>query len=112
VEQAVDCLLNADIAGFGTLMDASHGSLHTDYQVSTQELDELVAIAREGGGAGARLTGAGFGGCIVTLADRGTVDTVLEALLEQYFEPRGMDDRLASCLFVAVPSEGASVRIL
>ena len=112
VEQAVDCLLNADIAGFGTLMDASHGSLHTDYQVSTRELDELVAIAREGGGAGARLTGAGFGGCIVALADRGTVDTVLEALLEQYFEPRGMDDRLDSCLFVAVPSAGASVTIL
>jgi len=49
---------------------------------------------------------------IVALADRGTVDTVLEALLEQYLEPRGMDDRLDGCLFVAVPSAGASVGIL
>ncbi len=112
VDQAADCLLNADLAGFGTLMDASHGSLRTDYQVSSRELDELVAIAREGGCAGARLTGAGFGGCIVALADRGTVDAVLEALVEQYFEPRGMGDRIDDRLFVAVPSAGASVGIL
>lgn len=109
VDQAADCLLNADLAGFGTLMDASHGSLHTDYQVSCRELDELAAIAREGGAAGARLTGAGFGGCIVALTDRSTVDTVLEGLLEQYFEPRGMGDRINDRLFVAAPSGGASV---
>ena len=112
VEQAVDCLLNADLAGFGTLMDASQGSLYADYQVSCQELDELVAIAREGGGAGARLTGAGFGGCIVALCDRGTVAAVLETLVEQYFEPRGMGDHIDDRLFVAVPSAGASVGIL
>ena len=112
VEQAVDCLLNADLAGFGTLMDASHGSLYSDYQVSSRELDELVAIAREGGAAGARLTGAGFGGCIVALSDRGTVGAVLETLVEQYFEPRGMGHRLDDRLFVAVPSAGASVGIL
>ncbi len=112
VEHAADCLLSADIAGFGTLMDASHGSLYTDYQVSTRELDELVAIAREGGAAGARLTGAGFGGCIVALADRSTVDTVLEALVEEYFEPRGMGERIDNHLFIAVPSAGASVGIL
>jgi len=112
VDQAVDCLLSADLAGFGTLMDASHGSLYADYQVSSRELDELVAIAREGGGAGARLTGAGFGGCIVTLADRGTVGAVLETLAEQYFEPRGMGDGIDDRLFVAVPSAGASVGIL
>ena len=112
VEQAVDCLLNADLAGFGTLMDASQGSLYADYQVSCPELDELVAIAREGGGAGARLTGAGFGGCIVALCDRGTVAAVLETLVEQYFEPRGLGDRIDDRLFVAVPSAGASVGIL
>ena len=112
VEQAADCLLSADIAGFGTLLDASHGSLQTDYQVSTRELDELVAIAREGGAAGARLTGAGFGGCIVALADLSTVAAVLETLVEEYFELRGMGERIDNHLFVAVPSVGASVGIL
>ncbi|MCZ6869073.1 MAG: hypothetical protein O7G84_06190, partial [Gammaproteobacteria bacterium] len=112
VDQAADCLLNADLAEFGTLMDASHGSLHTDCQVSSRELDELVAIAREGGAAGARLTGAGFGGCIVALADRGTVDAVLETLNEQYFEPRGLGESVGNRLFIAVPSVGASVGIL
>ena len=112
VEQAADCLLSADIAGFGTLLDASHGSLQTDYQVSTRELDELVAIAREGGAAGARLTGAGFGGCIVALADLSTVAAVLETLVEEYFELRGMGERIDNHLFVAVPSAGASVGIL
>ena len=112
VDQAADCLLNADLAEFGTLMDASHGSLHTDCQVSSRELDELVAIAREGGAAGARLTGAGFGGCIVALADRGTVDAVLETLNEQYFGPRGIGEDGGNRLFIVVPSPGASVGIL
>jgi galactokinase len=89
-------------------MDGSHGSLRSDFLVSSAELDELAAIAREGGATGARLTGAGLGGCIVALADRATVGSVLETLVKDYYEPRKLTDRLDSRVFVAVASRGAS----
>ena len=108
VEEAVDRLRGADLSGFGILMDASHGSLRTDFLVSSAELDELVAIACEGGAAGARLTGAGLGGCIVALADRTTVGGVLETLVTDYFEPRKLTEHLDDRVFIAVPSAGAS----
>ncbi|MDA0329893.1 MAG: galactokinase [Gemmatimonadetes bacterium] len=108
VEEAVDRVFAADVTGFGALMDASHASLRSDFHVSSAELDELVAVAREGGAAGARLTGAGFGGFIVALADRWTVGGVLETLVADYYERRGMADRIDDRLFVAVPSAGAS----
>jgi len=108
VEEAVDRMFAADVTGFGTLMDASHASLRADFHVSSAELDELVAVAREGGAAGARLTGAGFGGCIVALADRWTVGGVLETLVAEYYERREMADRIDDRLFVAVPSAGAT----
>ena len=112
VEEAVDRMHAADTVGFGVLMDASHASLRADFHVSTHELDELVAIAREGGAAGARLTGAGFGGCIVALADRWTVGEVLETLVSEYYEPRGMVDDIDDRLFIAVPSRGATYEAL
>ena len=108
VREAVDRMYAADVTGFGSLMDASHASLRADFHVSSAELDELVAIAREGGAAGARLTGAGFGGCIVALADRWTVGGVLERLVSEYFEPREMVDGLDDRLFLVIPSRGAS----
>jgi galactokinase len=108
VEEGVDRVFAADVSGFGTLMDASHASLRTDFHVSSVELDELVAVAREGGAAGARLTGAGFGGCIVALADRWTVGGVLETLVAEYYERHDMADRIDDRLFVAVPSAGAT----
>lgn len=112
VKLASDHLVSADLHGFGMLMDASHGSLRTDFHVSSAELDELTAIAREGGAAGARLTGAGLGGCVVALADNGTVDGVLDALERDYYEPRGLSGRSSECLFTAVPSGGASFSTL
>ncbi len=108
VENAVDALRAADVGGFGSLMDASHGSLRTDCGVSSPELDELVAIAREGGARGARLTGAGFGGCVVALADRWTVGGVLETLVGEYYEPRGLTADIDDRVFIAAPSAGAS----
>jgi len=109
VRDAREALVNADALAFGDLMDASHGSLRTDYHVSSTELDELVAQAKEGGAAGARLTGAGFGGCIVALSERSTVDGVLDALISGYYEPRRMVKDLDSRIFIAVPSAGASL---
>jgi galactokinase len=112
VEEAVDRLRSADLTGFGTLMDASHGSLRTDFLVSCAELDELTAVAREGGAVGARLTGAGLGGCIVALADRQAVGSVLETLVAEYYEPRKLADRLDARVFIAVPSASATFEAL
>ena len=65
-----DCLVTGDLAGAGQLMAASHLSLAEDFEVSTPKLDALVAeLTAVPGVYGARLTGAGFGGCVVALAD-------------------------------------------
>lgn len=112
VEEAVARMLGGDLRGFGALMDASHASLKSDYGVSSTALDELVAAAKEAGAAGARLTGAGFGGCVVALADRWTVGEVLETLAAAYYEQRHQADRLDERLFVAVPTRGASIRAI
>jgi len=65
---AVEALQIGDVAGFGKLMTESHWSLARDYEVSTPALDQLVESALAHGALGARLTGAGFGGCVVALA--------------------------------------------
>ncbi|MEQ9398029.1 MAG: hypothetical protein RJQ04_02565, partial [Longimicrobiales bacterium] len=106
VEEARDALMVADIMAFGDLMNASHGSLRTDFLVSSGPLDRLVAIALEGGAVGARLTGAGFGGCIVALADAGTVDGVVDAIGSQPPPPLA-DVPVERRVFVAEPSDGA-----
>lgn len=106
VEEARDALMVADIMAFGDLMNASHGSLRTDFLVSSGPLDRLVALALEGGAVGARLTGAGFGGCIVALADAGTVDGVVDAIARQPPPPLA-DVPVERRVFVAEPSDGA-----
>jgi galactokinase len=97
------------LTGFGILMNGSHASLADDYEVSIPELDELVGIARDAGAAGARLTGAGMGGCIVALCTDETVDVVLNALEAQFYGARNRLDNLDDHLFVAEPAAGASV---
>jgi galactokinase len=68
VRQAAMCLVQDDAAGFGRLMNDSHTSLRDAFEVSTPELDWLAAQAQAQPGCyGARLTGAGFGGCTVNL---------------------------------------------
>ena len=68
-----DCLRAGDRAGAGRLMAASHRSLAEDFEVSTAALDALVTeLSAVPGVHGARLTGAGFGGCVVALADAGS----------------------------------------
>ena len=59
---AEEAMRNGDMGRFGKLMVQSHRSLRDDYEVSTADLDEMVGIALQAGAAGARLTGAGFGG--------------------------------------------------
>jgi galactokinase len=64
-----------DLALAGSIMAASHASLALDFEVSTPALDSLVAsLVRRPGVFGARLTGAGFGGCVVALTEPGAID--------------------------------------
>ncbi len=109
VLEAVAAMSTGKVDTFGQLMNASHRSLRDDYNVSCHELDQLVEIARAGGAAGARLNGAGFGGCIVALATADRVDGVLRALADQFYASREVPGDLGDHLFVAEPSDGASV---
>ena len=82
VLQAVACTTAQQ---FGALMNASHASLRDDYEVSTPELDALVAILqRQPGVHGARLTGAGFGGACVALCDASALPHAAARAVEQY----------------------------
>ncbi|HET6811311.1 MAG TPA: galactokinase [Acidimicrobiales bacterium] len=76
--RVLDCaaaLERGDLAEAGRLMADSHRSLRDDFDVSTPELDAVVAVLEATPGVhGARLTGAGFGGCVVALADAGTLE--------------------------------------
>ena len=88
VAHAEAVMQRGDIRLFGNLMVQSHRSLRDDYAVSTPELDALVKVALEAGAAGARLTGAGFGGSAVALCDDATVGAVMEAMAERFYAPR------------------------
>jgi len=111
VYQAEEAMQKGDLLTFGILMDASHESLRADYEVSSPELDRMVELAREGGAAGARLTGAGFGGCMVALADDARLPSVVSSL-EVYFRERGVDGDLSQALFLAEPAGGAEILTL
>lgn len=83
VEAAAAALEAADMKLFGRLMNESHRSLAQDYEVSSEVLDELVEAACASGALGARLTGAGFGGCVVCLVETGMAEDVLAAMKQR-----------------------------
>lgn len=83
--KAVDALVNNDIATFGQLMNDSHVSLRDDYEVTGVELDTLVEEAwKQPGVIGARMTGAGFGGCTVNLVKDEYVESFIKNVGEAY----------------------------
>ena len=91
----------------GKLMYASHESLRTDYQVSCDELDVLVRLARQlgvvSGVYGSRMTGGGFGGCTVTLVRTSQIDSVSRKILSRYKSETG----ISATSFVSRPAIGA-----
>jgi galactokinase len=78
VRAAVAALERGDARALGPIFEASHASLRDDYEVSTPTLDALVAEALDAGAFAARMTGGGFGGSIVALADPDRAQSVLE----------------------------------
>ena len=85
VLDTVDALKGGNIEKAGLLMYESHESLRRDFQVSCVELDRLVELARGVSGAlGARLTGAGFGGCTVNLVRSAAIDDFRARVVDSY----------------------------
>jgi galactokinase len=109
VRRSETALTAYDLRAFGRLMSASHASLRDDYEVSCPELEELVEIATRAGAAGARLTGAGLGGCVVALCAEKKTAKVLSAITNRYYSDREFVGRLEDQLFLAEPSGGATV---
>jgi galactokinase len=83
VRTAVAALERGDLDALGKLFAASHASLRDDYEVSTPTLDRVVEAALEAGALGARMTGGGFGGSVVALAESDQADAVLRRTLER-----------------------------
>lgn len=89
--QAIEALNKGDIAGFGRLMNQSHDSLRDDYEVTGKELDTLVEEARNVEGTiGSRMTGAGFGGCTVSIVETGQVETFIREVGSAYNQRTGL----------------------
>jgi galactokinase len=95
VLHAVDALRTQDLGVLGDLLDASHSSMRDDYEVSTADVDVLVAIAQAHPAVvGARLTGGGFGGAVVMLVRRGRARDAAGEVSEAYGERTGRRSRV------------------
>lgn len=102
--KAVKALENNNLLLFGKLMSESHISLRDDYEVTGKELDTLVSLAWEMPGViGARMTGAGFGGCTVSIVKEENVQNFIDTITKKYTEIIGY----APDFYVATISDGA-----
>ncbi len=92
---ARDALVSGDVRGFGTQMFRAHASLRDLFEVSVPELDQLVESAEASHGClGARLTGAGFGGCVVALVEKGREADVSARLVDDFARRFGRSPRV------------------
>ncbi len=103
VLEAERALGGGDLEALGRILAASHLSLADDFRVSTPELDLLVELLVDSGAFGARLTGAGFGGCVVAACDVARVDAVARAATARYRQQAGLEPSA----FVCQPAAGA-----
>jgi galactokinase len=107
--QAARAIQASDWATVGQLMRASHASLRDDYEVSCPELDVVVEIAQEmgeaGGVIGCRMTGGGFGGCVVCLVKTAAVQHITRTLDPAYEKKTGKQ----ATIFSSRPAAGARI---
>jgi galactokinase len=98
VEDAVKALSGGDVATFGRLLNEAHASARDDYEISCPELEILVAMAQEVDGVvGARLTGAGWGGCIVAVVRDDAVDAFENHVTAEYPSQTGKSTAVFAC---------------
>jgi galactokinase len=98
----VELLRGGRIDEIGDALNASHASLRDGYQVSAPELDAAVEAALGAGALGARMTGAGFGGCALALVPAGAADDVGKAVVAGFAE-RGFRE---PAVFAVRPADG------
>jgi galactokinase len=103
VLKAVNVLRAGRIADLAPLLDASHASMRDDFEITVPQVDLAVETARASGALGARMTGGGFGGCIIALVELGDSELIGEAIVES-FTAAGYGP---PAYFTAVPSAGA-----
>ena len=106
VRDAAVALRDADHLSFGRLLNESHASLRDDLRVSVPALDELVETAIEAGACGARLTGAGFGGCAIIFSEMSEREKIADSLVRNFYSQRSGFDPTKH-LILAQPSAGA-----
>lgn len=98
VQNAVHALTAGDIETFGTLMNASHTGLRDAYEVSCDELNLLTDIAQSIAGViGARMTGAGFGGCTVNLVRESAIEAFRKQIITEYTQSTGIEPDIYFC---------------
>jgi galactokinase len=98
VVRAVEALRTGHLDAFGPLMNASHASLRDDFEVSCAELDRLVELAQALPGVlGARLTGAGFGGCTVNVVRADAVEQFDAEVVRRYRRETGLVAVMYTC---------------
>jgi galactokinase len=102
---AANALKNGNLQRLGELMAKSHASMRDDFEITVPAVDRLAAImgAATAGDGGARMTGGGFGGCVIAVAPDARVASVVKAIADLYRTPEG----LAAEVFVCQPSAGA-----
>ena len=105
VMEAVEALKREDFGVFGRLLYESHASMRDDYEASVPELDTFVEIARDTGALGARVTGAGWGGCAIALISSGEADGLAENTRKRFGE-RGF---VEPAFYKFLPAAGAEV---
>jgi len=106
VLQSVQAFEENDLVRFGILMNESHIGLRDEYEVSCPELDDMVEIAWNTDGVlGSRMTGAGFGGCTVTLITEDDVEQLIEKVKKEYPERTGLQPEI----YVFSAEDGAGV---
>ncbi len=104
VSEAMKSLKNGDLENFGSLMNQSHISLRDNYEVTGWELDSLVQAAwEEDGVIGSRMTGAGFGGCTVSLVKNNCIDSFVQNVGDKYKEKTGLE----ATFYIGNPGDGA-----
>ncbi|GAA1436506.1 galactokinase [Microlunatus lacustris] len=103
VQAAAAVLQRGQVAELAPLLDASHVSMRDDFEITAPTVDLAVETARAAGAVGARMTGGGFGGCIIALVPTGRADAVAAAVADAFAEAGFAPPQH----FVGVPSRGA-----
>ena len=103
--EAAQALEKGDLLRMGQLMAESHASMRDDFEITVPQIDTLVEIVKAtiGDKGGVRMTGGGFGGCIVALIPQDLVPAVQQAVAEQYEAKTGIKETF----YVCKPSQGA-----